>query len=138
MRQAIYTATVGVGSPASRSFKLARSISTVVQVLAYGGVDAAAPVLAHAGQVRSAGSALTAPAVTAPAGSVVVGVFAIARATSLTPVGDLIERTEATNSGSSRLTTSTDETSTTTGPLTVTATGSAASITATLALRPQG
>ncbi|WP_407344410.1 fibronectin type III domain-containing protein [Pengzhenrongella phosphoraccumulans] len=138
MRQAIYTATVGVGSPASRSFKLARSISTVVQVLAYGGVDAAAPVLAHAAQVRSAGSTLTAPAVTAPAGSVVVGVFAIARATSLTPVGDLIERTEATNSGSSRLTTSTDETSPTTGPLTVTATGSAASITATLALRPQG
>ncbi|MGV8968640.1 MAG: fibronectin type III domain-containing protein [Cellulomonas sp.] len=137
MRQAIFTATVPAGAPASWSFTLARSISTVVQVLAYGGVDAAAPVFAHAGQTRSSGSTLTAPAVVAPAGSMVVGVFASARATTLTPVGNLVERTEATNSGSARLTTSTDETTTSTGPLKVTAAGSAASITQTLALRSQ-
>ena len=138
MRQAIYTMVVPVGAPASWTFRVARSISTVVQVLAYGGVDPVSPVLAHDGVARASAATLTTPALVAPAGSLVVGVFATARAASLTPVGSLVERTEATNSGTSRVTTSTAETTTSTGPLSVTATGSAATITQILALRAQG
>jgi len=138
MRQAVYTTTVGAGGPASWSFKVARSISTVVQVLAYGGIDPVNPVLAHAGVVRSSGSTLTAPAVVAPAGSMVVGVFATARIATFTQGPELVERTFATNSGSSQMTTHTLETQTSTGPFTSIASGSAASIVVTLALKAQG
>jgi len=138
MRQAIYTTTVTTGSPASWKFRVSRSISTVVQVLAYAGVDTANPVVAHAGLARSGTGTLNAPAVTAPAGSTVIGVLTIARATTLTEGLGLVERTEATNTGSSRLTTHTVETTTSTGPLRSTATGAAATLTQTLALRPQG
>ncbi|RYV50772.1 fibronectin type III domain-containing protein [Pengzhenrongella frigida] len=138
MRQGIYTTTVGADAPASWTFRLARSISTAVQVLAYGGVDPVDPVVAHDGIVRASGSTLTTPALVAPAGSMVVGVFTSARVTTFTTVGDLVERTEVTNSGSSRLTTSAADTTSSAGPLTSTASGSAASITQILALRSNG
>jgi hypothetical protein len=139
MRQAIYR-KIAAGGDAASTWTLNKAQATVVQTLAYRGVDTTNPVVASAGQVTTTAT-LTSPAVATVSGSPVLTVAGIARQTTLTPPSTLTERSEnASTSSSYKISADaadTVATGTTAGPFTTTAGGSAAGIAQTVSLRPR-
>ncbi|SFK92042.1 fibronectin type III domain-containing protein [Geodermatophilus ruber] len=138
MRQALYV-KVATDGDGSSTWTLNRAQATVVQVLAYRGVNTTAPVVASAGALTST-AALVSPAVTAVDGATVLVVAGIARQATLSPDGTLTERSEnASTSSTYKVSADASETvatSTTAGPYTTTASGGASGIAQTIALRP--
>ncbi len=130
--------------PASTSngstWTLSSAQATVVQVLAYRGVDTANPVVAAAGSVSTTQS-IALPAVTSVSGGPVLGLAGQGRTATLSPAAPLVERSEITSSTTATYKVTADAadttaTGSTTGPSTTTSNGSAGGIGQTLALRP--
>jgi chitodextrinase len=141
MRQALFT-RVATGTEGPTAWTLSRAQSTVVQVLAYRGVDTAAPVLASAG-ATSTTATVTSPAAAAAPGARVVTVAGIARATTLAPAAPLSERSEVGTAAAATYKVTADSadtsaTGSTAGPYQTTANGAAGGIGQTVVLRAAG
>jgi hypothetical protein len=83
---------VASGEPADYTFTFSKAQAAAVAVSAYSGVSA---VGASAGQANASSTSITAPSVSATSGDVLVGFFATARATTVTPPSGMSERAEA-------------------------------------------
>jgi chitodextrinase len=139
MVQGIYT-KVASGSDAS-AWTVSRAYGTVVQVLAYRGVDTTAPVVAS-GAALSTTTTITSPSVASVANSRVVTIAGIARTATLAPASPLTERSEITTTASATYKVTADAADTTTagttsGAFTTIANGSAGGIGQTVTLRPR-
>jgi hypothetical protein len=139
MRQAVFVKAV-TGADGSSTWTLSSAQASVVQVLAYRGVNTTTPVIASAG-TTSTTAAVSSPAVAAVNGARVVAVAGIARTGTLAPGSPLTERAEMTTAAAATYKLTADSadtlaTGTTAGPYTTTANGSAGGVGQTVALRP--
>jgi hypothetical protein len=96
-----FVRVIGDGEPEQYRWELSTSTSATGQVLAYGGVDAHAPVVANAGRASGPRSvSLTAPSVTTTVdGARLVALFGVATATTISVAEDLDARTHVASSG---------------------------------------
>lgn len=141
LTQAVYVRIAGGSEPATSTWTFSKAVAAAAGVLAYAGVDPAAPVDVAKGQTNAASTQITAPSITTTSdGDVLVGFFAIAQATAITPESALLERYEATSTGTFRITQAGADqllsAAGATGPRTATAGASGASIGQLVALRP--
>lgn len=97
MRKATYLRVASAAEPASYTWRFAAAPAAVGSMLAYGGVSATSPVEVADGLVAEKALEVTAPAVPASAGSIVVGLFGVARGTSLLPPPGTVERSDVTS-----------------------------------------
>ncbi|MBI4942470.1 MAG: hypothetical protein HY830_17150 [Actinobacteria bacterium] len=140
MVQAVYSHVAGASEPASWTWTLSKTQVAVVQLDAYSGVSTAAPVRAFAGQANASSGTVTAPAVTANNGDLVVALFGTGRSSAFTPQAGLVERSDVTSStGSTKVSGSAADRAVTAtgtvGPFTATTpTGSAANVGQTVVL----
>ncbi len=140
MRQALYVRAL-TGADGSSTWKLNSAKDTVIQVVAYRGVDTQSPVIGSAG-TTSASATLSSPPVPAVSGSRVVTFAGIARTTALTPAAPLAERGEITTATTARYKVTADSADTTAGgttagPFSTSAGGSSGGVGQTVALRPR-
>jgi chitodextrinase len=138
MQQTLFV-KVATGPDAASTWRLSREQTTVVQVLAYRGVDTADPVIASAG-ATSTTATLTSPAVASAAGSPVITFAGIARTSTLTAAAPLSEVSEASSPSTARYaltagSATATATGTTAGSFTTTASGNAGGVAQTIALR---
>ena len=139
MRQSVYVRAL-TGTDGSSTWTLSQAKDTVIQVVAYRGVDTASPVVGSAGAISTTAT-VTSPAAPAVAGARVVTFAGIARTTTLAPAAPLTERTEITTAGTATYkvtanSADTTSTGTTAGPFSTTANGSAGGVGQTVTLRP--
>jgi hypothetical protein len=99
LTQAVYIKVAGASEPASYVWTLGNKNAAAGAILAYAGVDASSPVAAHSGRYISSGTVMTAPAVSAPAGAIVLGFFGNNDAWPTTPPAGMTERVEALADG---------------------------------------
>ena len=141
---AVFYRVRAAGDGASFSFSLSSSNRVAASMLAFSGVDSAAPIAAALGTVAGAStSSITANGVTTPAAnSMLVGVFAQSNGNhSMTPPSGMSEAADfATSAGPNGVTLSvtyaTQAGAGASGSKTATSNGSARSIGALVALRP--
>jgi hypothetical protein len=143
LRQAVYVRVAAAGDPSSWTWTFNAAKAAVGEVVAYGGVDTGAPVVASAGQVTASSTTVTAPSVQAAAGQAVVALFSIARSTTMTTAQPLTERAEVrTTSGTYHVTGVAADalavTTGSTGSFTSTAPSGAVGVGQTVVLRPAG
>ena len=105
LQQALYTHVAGSAEPASSIWRLSSSAGWSVTVLAYAGIDAAAPVASSSGQVTASSSSISAPSVAVPSsGGELVGFFGNNGATATAPPAGMQELTDRAATGSSSAT----------------------------------
>ena len=142
MLKQTWVRTATAAEPPSWTWTFTRDTAASGTVQAYVGADPVLPVAAAAGQVNPRGTVVTAPAVTAPAGAVVVALLGHAYTATFAPPTGFDERVEAAGGSTYRVSsTSADRrwpTAGSTGPLTATASVASTSIGHTVALRPAG
>lgn len=98
MRKATYYRVATAAEPSSYTWRFGAQPAAVGSLLVYAGVSGTAPVEASGGQVNDKSTAITAPSVSTPSsGAVVVGLFGVARAATITPPSGTVERTEVTS-----------------------------------------
>jgi hypothetical protein len=142
IKQAVYRKTAAVSEPASYTWTFSSAQGASGGVSAYGGVDPSAPVAAHAGQVNTSSTQIAAPSITTTGpGQLVVGVFGTARATKVSPPAGYAERLESSSTGgtyraTTELADGLQSSPGASGRLVAVASGSAASVGQTLALKP--
>ena len=142
MQKATYWKAATSGEPAGYTFGFSSSAGATALVSAYSGVSTTAPIDTHSGSANAASAQITAPAVTTTVpGTRLVGLFAIASSTSITPPSGMTERAEATAATSTyKITGETADTALSsagsTGPRVATASRSTKNIGQLIALRP--
>jgi hypothetical protein len=94
VRQAVYY-RVASSEPASYTWTFSSSQAAAGGIAAFAGVDTATPIAAHGGQVNPSSTSITAPSITAGAGSMLLGIFGTGPATAITPPAGMTERWEA-------------------------------------------
>lgn len=95
MRQGVYVRVAGTDPPASYTWTLSNVQSAAGGISAYAGVDTAAPVMSHAGQISavSGTTSIVAPSITTTGdGAMILGIFGVASNTSVAPPGGMSER----------------------------------------------
>jgi hypothetical protein len=95
--QAVYVRAATAAEPPSSTWKFSGAVPAAGGIMAYAGVDTAAPVDVHGGRT-TAGSVktITAPSVTTTtAGDEIVALFDIGGTNSITPPAGMLERAEA-------------------------------------------
>ena len=99
LRSASYWHVAGSAEPSSYTWTLSSAQGAAGSVLDYRGMPTA-PVEGSTGQSNASAASITAPSVsTATVGDLVVGVFATATQTSVTPPAGMTERGESATSG---------------------------------------
>ncbi|MBA2768794.1 MAG: hypothetical protein H0U35_06635 [Sporichthyaceae bacterium] len=93
MRKATYWRLATSSEPASYAWTFGAKPAAVGSILAYAGVSGTAPVESSGGVVASSTS-VSAPSVAASQGSVVIGLFGVARSAAISQPGGTTERTE--------------------------------------------
>jgi hypothetical protein len=97
MTQTIYYKVAGPDEPAGYRWSFDRARSAAGAILSYGGVDPGNPILAATGRTGNS-SAIVAGAITLPfPGTRLVGMFGMARGTTIAPPPGFTERGEVTS-----------------------------------------
>jgi hypothetical protein len=91
LTQAAYLKAVGAFEPPSYTWTFAKYRYAAGGVVAFGGLDAAAPLLAASGRFSTNTALITAPSVSAPSGSLVIGAFGSDGTGGVTPPAGMIE-----------------------------------------------
>ncbi len=143
MHQLVYWKPVGESEPASYTWTLSSSQASSGAIVAYRGVDPAAPIEATAAQTAASSKQIVAPSLTsAYDGGVIIGLYSVAQATTIAPPNAMFERGEAVASGKAKLTgevsDATLQAAGSTGARTAVATKTGANIGQLLLLRPAG
>jgi hypothetical protein len=126
------------GMPASFAWTFSGSHAAAGVMVAYSGVDSAAPIDAYGGQANAPSAAIAAPSVTSSGVGRVVGFFGTLSNGSVTPPAGMTERAEVIGSGRVKVTSETADRATEageTGVLTATSSKSAANIGHVVVLR---
>jgi hypothetical protein len=98
--QALFYRVAGPLEPPLYSWRFAKATGAAGAVLAYGGVDPAAPIADHAGRRLSDVKSITAPSVATPfVPSLAVGFYGTTGARTFTPPAGTTERHEASSGG---------------------------------------
>jgi fibronectin type 3 domain-containing protein len=120
MRQAIYLRVAGSSEPPSYTFALQSSQWAGGGIVAYGGVDPAAPIDVTAGQANASSSSITAPSVTTtgPVRMLVVfsGIAALASQTAPDGMVERYDEASPTTNANAVTTAASDQLITATGP----------------------
>ena len=93
LSQALYYRVAGLLEPSSYTWYFQRKTGAAGAVLAYGGVDVAAPIADHAGQVQSNSTSIVAPSVTTTEPEAgLLAFFGTGEANRITPPSGMTER----------------------------------------------
>lgn len=101
LTQALYVRVVGANEPSSYRFEVSASVGVAGAVLAYSGVDTAAPVIASSGLFAAQTKTITAPSVAASAGAVIAGFFGTNEGGGVAPPSGMSEVVDTAGGGSS-------------------------------------
>lgn len=142
VKQSIYVRVAGSAEPASYTWTWGGAQGASGGIVAFTGVNTAAPLDASSGQVNASSTAITAPELTTTvANAMLVGFFTTTLATTIGPPSAMSERFDAATTAGTYRTTSESATQTlgaagSTGPRTAVAPLSGQNIGALVALRP--
>jgi hypothetical protein len=100
LAQAVFVLVAGASEPADYTWTFSPSQKASGGIIAYSGVNAAAPVNVHGGQANASSTSVTAPSVTTTvANARLVGFFGAARDTLFTPPAGMTEQWDIASTG---------------------------------------
>jgi hypothetical protein len=102
LKQFVFWKIAGDELP-SYAWGLGGSFGAAGGIVAYSGVDAAAPFVVNAALANAKATSIRAPSVSASADQLLVAVFGIAKNTTITPPAGMVEHAEAIANGSKKV-----------------------------------
>jgi hypothetical protein len=102
-KQFVFWKVATASEPSSYAWGLGGSFGAAAAIVAYSGVDTAAPLVVNAALVNAKATSISAPSVSASADQLLVGVFGIAKNTAITPPAGMLEHAEAIANGSKKV-----------------------------------
>ena len=100
---ASYVRVAGASEPASYKWTFTGKHTAAGGIVAYSGVNAAAPIQSANGKVNGSSTSITAPSVTtSKPGTMVLGIFGVGRKTTVTPPAGMKERVDIASTNDAR------------------------------------